>query len=174
MVHNGIISQHCILRITEFVINMMGGGAKICIILGAEKVGDNLGSWIGAPVDISKVPVERIVVEGCGIPELNDTYTKVLVYQNAPVYVKKGLWKGKEVKLAIFMPSATHYNWQIGIWREDGEGPSSLFYSSTYNSRDEVPPSTLTPPEIGWDVVGNGINPAPICRYMRGHDRLQH
>jgi len=65
LVHNGIISQHCIIRITEFIVNTMGSGAKICIILGAEQVpesngGGNPGSRIGAPVDISKVPPSQV------------------------------------------------------------------------------------------------------------------
>lgn len=56
LVHNGIIAQHCIIRVNEFIVNTMGSGAKICIILGCDQVGGNPGERIGAPVDISKVP----------------------------------------------------------------------------------------------------------------------
>mmetsp|Transcript_952 Transcript_952/g.2275 ORF Transcript_952/g.2275 Transcript_952/m.2275 type:complete len:643 (+) Transcript_952:206-2134(+) len=56
LVHTGIVSQHCILRVDEFIVNTMGSGQKIVIILAAEQVGGNPGSRIGAPVDITKVP----------------------------------------------------------------------------------------------------------------------
>jgi len=173
LINNGTISKHCILRITEFIINTMGSGAKICVILGAEKLGDNLGR-LGAPVDISKVPINQVVVEGCGISAFNGIYKKEegMMYQHAPIYSKKRLWEGKEVTLAIFMPSATKYNWHIGTWIGDidGEGgPNNSYYSSTYDSRHDTPPSCVTPPEKDWEVARlYGTNPAPTCRLMRG------
>jgi len=173
LVNDGTISKHCILRITEFVINMMGSGAKICIILGAEKLGDNPGR-LGAPIDISKVPINQVAVEGCGISDFNGIYKKEtgMTYQNAPVYSKKGLWKGKEVTFVIFMPSVIAYNWYIGTWNGDidsGGGYNTSFYSSSYDSREDAPPSTVVPPENDWEVVrGNGTNPAPTCRPIRG------
>jgi len=54
LVHNGTISQHCILQVNEFIVNTMGSGQKICILLGAEQVGPNPGDRIGAPTDIAK------------------------------------------------------------------------------------------------------------------------
>jgi len=56
LVHTGVISQHCILRVNEFIVNTMGSGQKICILLGAEQTGPNPGDRIGSPVDITKVP----------------------------------------------------------------------------------------------------------------------
>lgn len=176
MINNGTIAKHSFLRITEFVINtagIVGSDTAICIILGAKRVGGNPGSRVGAPVDISKVPINQVVVEGCGIPDFNGTYKKetFMMYQTAPVYSKKVLWKGKEVTFAIFMPSFNTYNWYIGTWIGDidsGVGPGTSFYSSTYDSRDEVPPSCVTPPEKNWEVVGSGGNPAPTCRLIRG------
>eukprot|EP00571_Detonula_confervacea_P014379 CAMPEP_0172303124 /NCGR_PEP_ID=MMETSP1058-20130122/4695_1 /TAXON_ID=83371 /ORGANISM="Detonula confervacea, Strain CCMP 353" /LENGTH=635 /DNA_ID=CAMNT_0013013833 /DNA_START=117 /DNA_END=2024 /DNA_ORIENTATION=+ len=56
LVHSGAISQHCILKVNEFIVNTMGSGQKICILLGAEQVGPNPGDRMGSPVDIAKVP----------------------------------------------------------------------------------------------------------------------
>lgn len=56
LVHSGAISQHCIIKLSEFILNEMGSGQKICILLGAEQVGPNPGDRIGSPVDIAKVP----------------------------------------------------------------------------------------------------------------------
>jgi len=135
-------------------------------------MGGNPGSRIGAPIDISKVPINQVVVEECGIPEFDGNYRKSdVMYQSAPVYCKVGQWKGEEVTFAIFMPSFHTYNWHIGIWKGDidsGEGPDSWCYSSFYDSRYDAPPSCVVPPEKDWEVVGNGINPAPYIRLMRG------
>ena len=54
LVHQGVIAQHCIVRVTDFIINSMGSGQKICILLGVEAAGSNPGDKIGAPTDISK------------------------------------------------------------------------------------------------------------------------
>ena len=171
MVNDGIISLHCILRITEF-FNITSSGEKNCIILNVERVEDSPTRRFGEPVDISKVPINQVEVEGCGVPEFDGKYRKSeVMHQSAPVYSKKGQWKGKETTFAIFMPSFNTYNWYIGTWIGDidsGVGPGTSFYSSTYDSRDEVPPSCVTPPEKNWEVVGSGGNPAPTCRLIRG------
>ncbi|KAL9186004.1 hypothetical protein ACHAXT_005242 [Thalassiosira profunda] len=54
LVHNGTVSANCILKINEFIVNEMGSGQKICILLGLEPAGGNPGSRIGSPVDIAK------------------------------------------------------------------------------------------------------------------------
>ena len=56
LVHQGTIAQNCILKVNDFIVNTMGSGAKICIILGCDAVGGNPGNRIGGPVDIAKVP----------------------------------------------------------------------------------------------------------------------
>ena len=55
LVHNGIIANNRIIKVNDFIVNTMGSGAKICIILGCQAVVGNPGYRIGAPVDISKV-----------------------------------------------------------------------------------------------------------------------
>ena len=39
LVHQGTIAQNCILKVNDFIVNTMGSGAKICIILGCDAVG---------------------------------------------------------------------------------------------------------------------------------------
>lgn len=53
-VHTGAISANCLLRVTDFIVNTMGSGQKICIVLGVEPAGPNPGERIGGPTDISK------------------------------------------------------------------------------------------------------------------------
>ena len=47
----GVVSQYCILRITSFIVDTMGSGSKILILLGAEHVRGGGSSRIGAPCD---------------------------------------------------------------------------------------------------------------------------
>lgn len=54
LVHKGVIAQNSIICVNEFIVNTMGSGQKIVIILGAEQVGPNPGERIGTPVDITK------------------------------------------------------------------------------------------------------------------------
>lgn len=56
LVHSGIIAQYCVLCVSEFIVNTLGSGVKICILLGCEPSGPNPGTKIGSPVDISKIP----------------------------------------------------------------------------------------------------------------------
>ncbi|KAL9188893.1 hypothetical protein ACHAXT_011383 [Thalassiosira profunda] len=53
-VHNGTVTQNCFLKINEFIINEMGHGQKICILLGLEPAGRNPGFRVGMPVDINR------------------------------------------------------------------------------------------------------------------------
>ena len=174
MVKERIISLNCIICLAEFFIDNPCG-EKNCFILDvvAREEGNPTGR-LGAPVDISKVPINQVEVDGCGMEEFDGTYTKEteIMYKSAPVYSKKGLWKGKEVTFVIFMSSVITYNWYIGTWIGDidsGGGPNNSYYSSTYDSRHDIPPSCVTPPENGWVVMRiYGTNPAPTCRLIRG------
>lgn len=55
LVHSGIIAQHCVLRVSEFIVNTLGSGVKICILLGCEAAGPNPGDKIGKPVIIEQL-----------------------------------------------------------------------------------------------------------------------
>lgn len=66
LVHNGIISEHCILRITEFIVTIASSGAKLFIVLAAEQVSSNVvqnnpGYRIGTPVDIKNISISAEV-----------------------------------------------------------------------------------------------------------------
>lgn len=54
LVHSGTITLNCLLRVSDFIVNVMGSGQRICIILGAEQVGPNPGNRLGDPSDITK------------------------------------------------------------------------------------------------------------------------
>ena len=43
------------LNVSEFIVNTLGSGVKICILLGCKTAGSNLGDKIGTPVDNSKI-----------------------------------------------------------------------------------------------------------------------
>jgi hypothetical protein len=64
LVHSGIIAQYCLLNVSEFIVHTLGSGVKICILLGCETAGPNLGYKIGTPVDISKIPGGPPLLEG--------------------------------------------------------------------------------------------------------------
>ena len=44
------------LNVSEFIVNTLGSGVKICILLGCKTAGSNPGDKIGTPVDNSKIP----------------------------------------------------------------------------------------------------------------------
>ncbi|KAL7487194.1 hypothetical protein ACHAW6_012791 [Cyclotella cf. meneghiniana] len=54
LVQMGQISNNCLLRITQFIVNTMGSGQKVCIIMGCENAGPNPGERIGNPQDVQK------------------------------------------------------------------------------------------------------------------------
>eukprot|EP00584_Thalassiosira_punctigera_P000883 CAMPEP_0172535332 /NCGR_PEP_ID=MMETSP1067-20121228/7393_1 /TAXON_ID=265564 ORGANISM="Thalassiosira punctigera, Strain Tpunct2005C2" /NCGR_SAMPLE_ID=MMETSP1067 /ASSEMBLY_ACC=CAM_ASM_000444 /LENGTH=642 /DNA_ID=CAMNT_0013320263 /DNA_START=160 /DNA_END=2088 /DNA_ORIENTATION=- len=60
LVHSGAVAQNCILRVNEFIVNTMGSGQKIVIVLGAEQAGPNPGDRIGAPTDVAKSPAAAV------------------------------------------------------------------------------------------------------------------
>mmetsp|Transcript_20556 Transcript_20556/g.41748 ORF Transcript_20556/g.41748 Transcript_20556/m.41748 type:complete len:654 (-) Transcript_20556:124-2085(-) len=70
LIHSGIIAPNAILCIREFIINTMGSGLKICILLNVETASANPGNRIGAPVDITKVGTANGVggASGMGAP----------------------------------------------------------------------------------------------------------
>lgn len=66
LVHTGVVSAHCLVRVTDFIVNTMGSGQKICIVLGAESAGPNPGDRIGAPTDIAKANLPPLGQAGGG------------------------------------------------------------------------------------------------------------
>jgi len=110
----------------------------------------------------------KIEVTGCGISELNGTYTQNIgvTHDNCPVYTRKGKWEvtcgmgseGQAVEFALFRGGGC---WTFGTWGDFGfAGPGYRLYSNLYLSAS-------TPPEYGWMTApGFGVDPVPKCRLV--------
>jgi len=106
----------------------------------------------------------KIEVHECGIKEINGTYKHCGDFRGAPMYSKRGYWKGEA---EIFTLLRAHLNdgkiaWSICIHNSDGllRDKSIIFYLCFTNSLANVPPIN------GWEVVseddeGKGKDPAP-------------
>ena len=77
LVHSGVIAQNAVLRVREFIVNQMGSGQKICILLGVEEAGPNPGNRIGAAVDISKAGVAAPQSGSANPPKAEPMYGNV-------------------------------------------------------------------------------------------------
>jgi hypothetical protein len=55
LVNFGLITEYSILLVSEFIIETLDCGTKICILLGCEAACPNPGYMIGAPVDIREL-----------------------------------------------------------------------------------------------------------------------
>lgn len=113
--------------------------------------------------------IQQIIVEGCGMPEINGTYARNETSQRglvhsaddrgASVFSKKGEWKGEEVDFVIYRTSSDWWwQWCISI------GYDILLYKTKDNTyAPHMPP----PPLHGWEVMGSGVDPAPTIKYKR-------
>ena len=94
--------------------------------------------------------VTRIVVKGCGISEMNGTYTRVVgfLHENAPVFSKRGSQsEGNDVSYAIYRGlSCGTYKWYFGQWNTGG-GPSKELTTRNYYHLNG---SSSAPPKDGW------------------------
>jgi len=114
----------------------------------------------------------KIEVTGCGITELNGTYTQNIgaIHDNCPVYTRQGRWEvtcgmgseGQAVEFALFRGGGC---WTFGTWGDFGfEGPGYRLYSNLYLSAS-------TPPEYGWlTAPGFGVDPVPKCRLVSNNN----
>ena len=55
LVNFGHIAKYSLLLVSEFIIETLDCGTKICILLGCEAACPNPGYKIGAPVDIREM-----------------------------------------------------------------------------------------------------------------------
>lgn len=96
-----------------------------------------------------------VVVEGCGLTELNGTFERIDCRDDGcPVYSKEGRWKGKNAEYWIWCVSA-------GVWDitvDSNNGTTTWLYCN------HTIPNSETPPENGWTMYRRGKSPAPICR----------
>eukprot|EP00956_Cyclotella_meneghiniana_P003384 scaffold4079_cov44-Cyclotella_meneghiniana.AAC.9 len=98
----------------------------------------------------SDVP-EELLVEGCGVAEVNGTYKRNGDFHGAPRYFKEGQWEGEDVEFVIRQGDFDIW-WYILIWIE-GED-DSLYY---FPAESE----TSTPPSDGWMISYYGVAPPP-------------
>ena len=114
--------------------------------------------------------VNRIIVEGCGVPEVNGTYRKVVRQVAQSKYSIR--WEKKLVRGSVVTPfeilNATlggKMKWCIA--RRDQWDPNSRTYclASRYES-DYDDTNCMVPPESGWRVTVNSTAqyPAPTIR----------
>mmetsp|Transcript_3539 Transcript_3539/g.7788 ORF Transcript_3539/g.7788 Transcript_3539/m.7788 type:complete len:494 (+) Transcript_3539:120-1601(+) len=93
-------------------------------------------------------PLQQITVDGCGIPEVNGTYSRSSrPREGFPKYTKRGTYDGQAVKFAIFCArpiSGTHRYWAIGIPKK-----RVIFYV------------TINWDGADWYVKGKGKHPTP-------------
>lgn len=115
---------------------------------------------------------DHIVVSECGNVELNGRYQResegsgmFREYKRAPVYTKKGEWKGQKVTFGIFREvySSKPIAWYIG---------RSNTHQGNFIARDRTlfrcQTNILLPPKKGWVIIGTtrgGVNPAPTMSY---------
>mmetsp|Transcript_6784 Transcript_6784/g.14694 ORF Transcript_6784/g.14694 Transcript_6784/m.14694 type:complete len:645 (+) Transcript_6784:208-2142(+) len=77
LVHTGVIALNSILRVNDFIVNTMGSGQKIVIVLGADQMGANPGERIGSPVDIAKAGAAALA-----LPQANNAGGAQPMYGN--------------------------------------------------------------------------------------------
>ena len=122
-----------------------------------------------ASVTSSSNNINQVVVEGCGLSDVNGTYNKVpgVMYKDAPVYSKKVLHirsivsDEKTVEYVIYRNSMSFSpnNWFISGWKglvtDVDSSPNNLsLYGSPQNA------DCLAPPVNGWKVT-YGQHPPP-------------
>lgn len=82
----------------------------------------------------------KVIVDGCGVEQLNGTYRQVDIRHNIPHYSKKGLWNGREVHFTLHHRAlGTDFNWYLSI-----NGAQDLYMSSD---------RACLPPQVGWYAV---------------------
>ena len=117
-------------------------------------------SSIAAPT-ITSTSSSTLIVEGCGLSEVNGSYTRVPAKYNfngAPMFSKQGQWKGNTVVNVIYWKSAEK-QWIIGHRKEDvvaGIGITGGFCISQPNVDSSAPPGN------GWSMMSSAVTPSSI------------
>ena len=110
---------------------------------------------------------EQILVEGCGITELNGTYNRGADEGAAPVFSKKGTWKGKAVEFEFYRRANIlgYGYWYIGI--REGRISPIIFFKVSYKM--PPPPAAVLIPKVpsieGWEKAEYGAYPTPTLAY---------
>ena len=119
----------------------------------------------------AKNNVTRIVVEGCGLSEINGSYCKkVWSYHDSSVYTKGGLWKGSYVTYVILHNHLSP--WYIGYWNGDADNEDNRLHLPTFVYLSHSNTICETPPVNGWrkSIRGTGgVDPPPKCRIQNNN-----
>ena len=101
--------------------------------------------------------VDTILVEGCGMPEVNGTYkwSDDTYYNGVRQYCKQGQWKGRHTEFEIYYES--HAEWKC--WLIFGVKDSLYLFEGPRGEAAEMPSN-------GWKALHNGVNPAPTLKFM--------
>jgi len=100
--------------------------------------------------------VDKVIVEGCGLSEVNGTYDKKGLHNGSPRYIRRGQWEGRTVQFVIRC-TASGKRWRLLVFDTDGNY-IELLYKSHGNPTN--------PPKSGWKVKDKGVEPAPIMTIL--------
>jgi len=111
--------------------------------------------------------VEEITVEGCGIAEVNGVYKrKGPKNDRAPVYTKRGVWKGHQGTFEI--SNGLHYGSRWYISFDGGIGTDGFYidgyFYEAFNNEDP-----WIPPVDGWQMSSymDGVQPVPKMKWSK-------
>ena len=112
--------------------------------------------------------VEEITVEGCGVAEVNGVYKrKGPKNDKAPVYTKRGVWKGYQGTFEICNSETYGSTWVIafdgGGYDREMEYDRDRFFYEACNDQDP-----WMPPNDGWYVntrYMDGVQPMPRLKW---------
>lgn len=116
-------------------------------------------AYINNGTSISSNNVNRVIVQGCGVSDVNGTYLKVVGqgYKGAPVYSQGNYAIHRDLM------SKGPNSWYIGYC---GKNVSSLGkYSNCYGSPNNA--DSINPPTDGWVALNDWVNPAPKLHYWQ-------
>ena len=108
--------------------------------------------------------VNQVIMEGCGVSNVNGTYTKIVgqMYDGAPVYSK--------MSYVIYRDSMSmgNNNWFIGYWDEKNVSSIDKRYKR-YVSPNNA--DSKTPPTNGWvALLPDGNSSAPKLRLVTANN----
>ena len=103
----------------------------------------------------------EILVEGCGVNEVNGTYKRAPKYDTllGTPYMKEGSWTNGGTSYSgtyVLYNDGINKNtaWHIGLWKSPHY--PTVYYTSVKSSKNKA-----LPPSGGWNTMNAGRDPAP-------------
>ena len=139
----------------------------------------------GKSIEVEGKSVEKISVSSCGVPEANGVFLKSSnTHDGVPMYVKTGMWQGKEESFWIFrreLKSNKTWHLLVGGKLHSGSGiqkPVAYLFSvdcSCYGRKAiiagsysrKADPLYNVPPKSGWKLAksSKGVGPFPQLKW---------